>query len=110
VIEAQYETSLLSYEAKYTKGMSEMLVPALISEKLTEIVQQVCLSAHRVLGCFGFSRVDVMLDNKNTPYILEVNTLPGMTPMSAFAESAAVVGISFCNLVQVMLLTAFEKA
>jgi len=110
VIEVQYETLLLSYEAKYTKGMSEMLVPALISEKLTEIVQEVCLSAHRVLGCFGFSRVDVMLDNKNTPYILEVNTLPGMTPMSAFAESAAVVGISFCNLVQAMLLTAFEKA
>ena len=98
IIEVRYETSLLSYEAKYTKGLSEMRVPALLGEKPTQVVQEVCLSAHRVLGCFGFSRVDVMLDNKNTPYILEINTLPGMTPMSAFAESAAVVGMSFCNL------------
>jgi len=97
------------YEAKYTKGMTEYLVPAPLPEETTRRVQEAALTAHQCLGCYGFSRVDLRLGEDDIPYVLEVNTLPGMTPTSDLPQAAAAVGIDFPQLVEVMLQTAFKE-
>jgi D-alanine-D-alanine ligase len=97
------------YQAKYTEGRTEFLVPAPLDEQSTLRAQQASLSAHRALGCRGFSRVDLRLREDGLPFILEVNTLPGMTPMSDLPRAAAADGISFPELVEMMLKTAFKE-
>ncbi len=98
-----------NYEAKYTNGLTEFLVPAPLDEAATRRAQEVSLAAHRALGCSGFSRIDLRLGEDGTPYVLEANTLPGMTPMSDLPRAAAAVGISFNQLVALMLETATPK-
>ena len=68
-----------------------------------------CLRAHQALGCFGFSRVDLRLAEDNEPYLLEVNTLPGMTDTSDLPMAAKAAGIEFDELVEKMLYTAVER-
>jgi len=97
------------YEAKYTDGLTEFLVPAPLDEAATQRVQEVALATHRALRCSGFSRIDLRLHDNGTPYVLEANTLPGMTPMSDLPRAAAAVGISFNQLVALMLETAIPK-
>jgi D-alanine-D-alanine ligase len=97
------------YEAKYTDGMTEFLVPAPLDESATKRVQEVALAAHRALGCSGFSRIDLRLHADGTPYVLEANTLPGMPPTSDLPRAAAAAGIRFNDLVALMLETATPK-
>jgi len=106
VIEIRCPEGFFDYEAKYTDGVSEFLVPASLDEKVASSIQDVSLEAHRALGCSGYSRVDLRLAEDGTPYVLEVNTLPGMTPMSDLPRAAAAVGISYEDLVERMLRTA----
>lgn len=88
IIEIVPKNDLYDYEAKYSDGGSEHIIPARIDEKLTEQIQRYAILAHQVLGCKTYSRADFLLTNDGTPYILEVNTLPGMTPTSLFPDSA----------------------
>ena len=97
------------YEAKYTKGMTEFFVPAPLPAQTTLRVQQAALAAHQILGCHGFSRVDLRLRDDGEPYVLEVNTLPGMTPTSDLPQAAAADGIDFPRLVEAMIRTAFKE-
>jgi len=97
------------YEAKYTEGMTEFFVPAPLPAQTTLWVQQAALAAHRILGCHGFSRVDLRLRDDGEPYVLEVNTLPGMTPTSDLPQAAAADGIDFPRLVEAMIRTAFKE-
>lgn len=107
LVEMRPKSYFYDYEAKYTKGMTELFVPAPLDEKTTQRVQEAALTAHHALGCYGFSRVDLRLGEDGVPYLLEVNTLPGMTPTSNLPQAAAVLGIAFPQLVEVMLQTAF---
>jgi len=97
------------YEAKYTEGVTEFLVPAPLPETTTRHVQEVALAAHRALGCSGFSRIDLRLHTDGTPYVLEANTLPGMTKMSDLPRAAAAIDIPFKRLVALMLESAIRK-
>ncbi len=109
LIELRPRREFYDYTAKYTLGECEFIIPAELDAEITARVQQVALHAHRVLGCFGFSRVDLRVSPENEPYLLEINTLPGMTNTSDLPKAAAALGIGFDELVERMLLTAVEK-
>jgi len=106
VIEIQFPDSTFDYEAKYTDGVAEFLAPAPLSSEVAERLQTIALRAHQALGCFGFSRVDFRLSDEGVPYVLEVNSLPGMTPLSDLPRAASLVGIEYADLVEIMLSTA----
>ncbi|HLS66635.1 MAG TPA: D-alanine--D-alanine ligase [Pseudogracilibacillus sp.] len=100
IIEIVPKNDLYDYEAKYSDGGSEHIIPARIDEKLTEQIQRYAILAHQVLGCKTYSRADFLLTNDGTPYILEVNTLPGMTPTSLFPDSARSVNLSYDDMIE----------
>ena len=91
---------VFDYTSKYSPGGAEEICPAPISAELAGRVQEMALAAHRALGISGYSRADFIVKNGEEPVLLEVNTLPGMTPTSLLPQEAAAVGISFTQLVQ----------
>jgi len=96
------------YQCKYTRGMTEYLVPAPIPDTLAVELQRMALRAHRALDCEGVSRVDFMVRGEDI-YCLEVNTTPGMTELSLVPKAAAAAGLSFTELVETILRTARLK-
>ena len=109
VIEIRTPEDFFDFTAKYTEGVAEFLVPANLPEATAAKVQETALRAHEALGCFGYSRVDFRLSTDGIPYVLEANTLPGMTPMSDLPRAAAADGIPYLQLIELMLQTAFEE-
>lgn len=102
VTEIRPNDGFYDYRAKYTEGFASHFVPAPLSPDLYEQVMAAALDAHRVLGCRGVSRADFRLDpdlGEAGLYLLEVNTQPGMTPLSLVPEQAAYRGIAFAELV-----------
>ncbi|OGW87126.1 MAG: hypothetical protein A3A81_06970 [Omnitrophica bacterium RIFCSPLOWO2_01_FULL_45_10b] len=98
VIELRPKRKFYDYQAKYTKGMTEYLVPAPIPEKLTKSLQIMALKAHRALGLRDLSRVDFRTDARNHPFVLEVNSIPGFTETSLLPKAAAEIGLDFSGL------------
>mgnify|MGYP002682389212 CR=1 FL=1 len=109
VLEVVASKGLYDYECKYTKGMTEYIVPAAIDDRLAGELGRLSLRAHHALGCEGFSRVDFMLDEAGGYYCLEVNTIPGMTELSLIPKAAAAAGYSFTQVVEMILATASLK-
>lgn len=109
LIELRPRREFYDYQAKYTPGETEFIIPAELDERVTLKVQELALEAHRALGCFGFSRVDLRVTEAGGVHILEVNTIPGMTQTSDLPKAAQAAGISFEELVEYMLQTAQEK-
>jgi D-alanine-D-alanine ligase len=99
-----------SYKAKYEAGGSEHFFPARIPPDLTRRVLDAGLLAHRALACSGYSRVDFIIDHDGIPFILEVNTLPGMTATSLLPEIARGAGIPFPDLVEEILRLALNDS
>ncbi len=97
------------FRAKYAPGHCQFHCPAKLSPLQEETVHEVARAAHTALGCRDLSRVDIRLDPHGTPYVLEVNTLPGMTAMSTFPRAAAAAGISYDELVEHLLLRAISR-
>ena len=85
------------YEAKYSAGITQEICPARISQRLTVLAQEYAVKAHQALYCKGYSRTD-MIVRGNDLFILETNTIPGMTPTSLFPKAAEAAGISFSEL------------
>ena len=108
ILEFRTKTDWYDYEAKYTKGLTEFILPASFDEKLSEKIKQLAISAHIACGCRGVSRVDFLVYN-NVPYILEINTNPGMTDVSDLPAQANAMGISYNELVDIILKTADLK-
>ena len=109
LIELRPKPEFYNYEAKYTPGATEFIIPAELDDETTEKARELALAAHRALGCFGFSRADLRVTGDGGVYILEVNTVPGMTATSDLPKAAEAAGIPFEDLVQYMLKTALEK-
>lgn len=98
------------YEHRYTPGLSEHVLPAPLPAKQYQRVQEVALLAHRALGCRDLSRADFVVPSEGEPILLEVNSLPGMTPTSLFPDAARAVGISFPALVSLLIERAAARA
>jgi D-alanine-D-alanine ligase len=105
-IEIVPKRAFYDYAAKYEKGMSDHFFPARIADEVYRKTLEAGLAAHKAIGCRGYSRVDFIIDDNGAPYILEVNTLPGMTATSLLPEIAKGVGISFPDLVEEILRLA----
>jgi D-alanine-D-alanine ligase len=105
-IEIRPKTGFYDYTAKYVKGMSEHIFPANLPPNFYKELLESGRNAHLALGCSGYSRADFILDRAYKPYLLEVNTLPGMTETSLLPEIARGVDISFDQLVEKILATA----
>jgi D-alanine-D-alanine ligase len=101
VVEIIPKNEIYDYEAKYAPGGSEHIVPARLNEKTTETLLLNAVKAHQVLNCNIYSRVDFIVPTDGSePVILEVNTLPGMTPTSLFPDAAKAVGMSYENMIE----------
>ena len=105
ILEIRPKTEWYDFEAKYTKGMSEFILPANISEELTKEVKQTAVEAFKGAGCRGVSRIDFMIKD-NIPYLLEINTSPGMTDISDLPAQAKASGIEYDELVLEILNNA----
>jgi D-alanine-D-alanine ligase len=108
-IEIVPSSGFYDYRAKYTPGMTEYRMPAPLPRDLIRRVQEAGIKAHQVLGCEGFSRVDFRLGEDAVPYVLEVNTVPGMTETSLLPKAAAVAGCDFQTLTRRILESALQQ-
>jgi D-alanine-D-alanine ligase len=97
---------IYDYKAKYMKGMADFKVPAALERGVEKRVKDMALDAYTALGCSGAARVDLILARDDRPYVLELNTVPGMTERSLFPMAAASVGMGYSALVEKMLLGA----
>lgn len=95
------------YEAKYTPGATQEICPARIDDAMTEKAQAYAKMAHRALFCEGYSRTDMILRNQEI-YVLETNTIPGMTPTSLFPQAAGAVGITFSQMLDRLIELSLE--
>ena len=103
IFEIRTKTEWYDFDAKYTKGLSEFIVPATgLSKEATELTKKIAVEAHETAGCSGVSRVDFMVKD-DKPYFLEINTNPGMTDTSDLPAQAKVCGIDYDNLVLMIL-------
>ncbi|KUK81880.1 MAG: D-alanine--D-alanine ligase [Pelotomaculum thermopropionicum] len=110
LIEIISATGIYDYEAKYTAGMSEHIIPPRISEELQNTVKNLAVRTFKALGCRDLARVDFIIDHLGNPYILEVNTIPGMTATSLFPDAARAAGIEFPDLVDQIVKLALVKS
>ncbi|MFA5090144.1 MAG: D-alanine--D-alanine ligase [Candidatus Omnitrophota bacterium] len=108
-IEIIPKSKFFDYVAKYHPGMTEYIVPAKVDKHSARAIRHAALKAHKSLGCFGCSRVDMILDNKGNVFVLEVNTIPGFTSTSLLPKAAQAKGIDFFALCLKLLQLAYEK-
>ena len=108
ILELRPKTEWYDYEAKYTKGMTEFILPAELSDEVTKLSQNYAIKAHKSVMATGMSRVDFLVVG-DVPYLLEINTIPGMTDTSDLPAQSAEIGISYDDLVQIILNSATLK-
>lgn len=109
IIEIAPKSGFYDYRSKYTKGETEYILPARLSREKYLLSQELALKAYRALGCSGCVRVDLMVDEEDNPYVIDVNTMPGMTETSLVPKAASFAGISFEDLAERILLGASLK-
>ena len=99
IVEIEPKSGFYDYEAKYTKGKTDYTCPAVLDKELGRLVRELAVECAAVLGCRGVARVDFRLNDDDEPYVLEVNTVPGLTPTSLVPMAAAAKGLSYDQLV-----------
>ncbi len=97
------------YESKYTESGAEEIVPARISKGLKNKVQKIAVEVYNAIGCRGFSRVDFIIKNNKYPVVLEINTIPGLTPMSLLPKAAKAAGISYPKLLDKIISYSIQN-
>ena len=102
ILEIRPKNEWYDYEAKYSSGMSDFIVPANLSKDVTKHVKDVAVKAFKTAGCSGVARIDFMMKD-DIPYLLEINTSPGMTVVSDLPAQAAAMDITYDELVQLIL-------
>jgi D-alanine--D-alanine ligase len=109
VIEIVTKENMYDYQAKYLDPETKYLVPAPIDDKVTKLAQELCLRTHKSLGCRCFSRVDIMMDASGELFVLEANTIPGMTQRSLLPKAAEAAGLSFGALCVTLVEDALAR-
>ncbi len=108
IVEIVSENTFYDFESKYTAGMSHHIIPARIPEDAAEKIKNYAKKAYSALYCSGVARIDFFIDEDNNPYVIEINTIPGMTATSLVPDSANAVGISFDELVEKIVLQKLQ--
>ena len=108
-VEVRPSLEFYNYEAKYTPGLTEYILPPEITAETYERAKMTALSAHIALGCRGATRVDLRLNAEGEPYVLEVNTIPGMTETSLLPKIAGLAGFDFPGLIEEILRGVFDE-
>ncbi len=108
IVEIVTEKSFFDFEAMYTMGSTKYFVPARLDKKLTKKCQEIAIKTHEVLGGRDVSRVDMIISD-STPYVLELNTSPGMTETSLLPMAASEAGIEFEELVDQLIQMALKR-
>ncbi|HSG63897.1 MAG TPA: hypothetical protein VLD39_02810 [Gammaproteobacteria bacterium] len=103
------ENSWYDYEHRYTKGLSDHVIPAGITATQESRVRDVARRAHLALGCRDLSRADFVVPAAGNPVLLEVNTMPGMTPTSLYPDATRAIGLSFEALVAHLVRRALSR-
>lgn len=109
IIEIIPQAESYDFDSKYAPGGSEHICPARLSDEVTEQIQATAVKAHNALSCHGVSRTDFILDANGDAWVLETNTLPGMTETSLLPDAAKAAGISFADLCTKLIESAFER-
>ncbi len=109
VIEIVPKSGFYDYHSKYTKGETQYIIPARLPREKYLFAQEMSLKAFQTLGCSGCARVDLMTDENDDSFVIDVNTMPGMTETSLLPKAANYVGIAFEELVERILLGASLK-
>ena len=113
VTELKPKAGFYDFDAKYTDGLTEHVCPADVPPNIAQEMMEMALAAHRLLGCKGASRSDFRWDDSQGEagvYLLEVNTQPGMTPLSLVPEQAKQKGISYGELVERIMVEALAES
>ena len=108
-LEVVPEHEFYDYESKYIPGMSRHIIPARVSDVARAECQRIAIEAHRALACRGMSRADTIVTGAGAVYLLEVNTIPGMTKTSLLPDSARAAGIEFPELCDRLVALALER-
>ena len=98
IIEITTESGRYDYDSKYTKGASHHIIPARVSAEKTKEIQDLAIKTFTACGCRGVARVDMMLSEDGTPYVIEVNSVPGMTELSLVPDAGRAMGVEFPEL------------
>ena len=109
-VEVRPSLEFYSYEAKYHAGLTEYILPPEINGETYERAKETALSAHIALGCRGATRVDLRIDGRGNPYVLEVNTIPGMTETSLLPKIARLAGLDFPALIEEMFRSVLDES
>lgn len=104
----QGDSEFYDFKAKYAAGGATHIIPARLSDGITRKCQNDAVAAHKALGCTGVSRTDMIVDGNGTNWVLETNTIPGMTATSLLPDAAAKVGIGFGELCKMLVELALE--
>lgn len=107
-IEITSSGKFYDYKSKYTPGGSRHIIPARISPEVEKKVKAIAAKAYSETGCRGLARVDMMLSENGEPFVIEINTSPGMTETSLFPDAARAAGISFPELCETLVDLAME--
>ena len=106
ILELVPKNTFYDYDAKYTEGMTEFIIPARLDTATEESAKDYAIKLHQALGCHGFSRTDMIVSNNHQLHILELNTIPGLTDLSDLPAQAKAYGLSFDELIEQILFSA----
>lgn len=109
-VEVRPSVEFYSYEAKYTSGLTEYILPPELEDAVYEKAAATAFSAHEALGCKGATRVDLRIDRTGAPYVLEINTIPGMTETSLLPKIARRAGYDFPGLIEEILRGVVDES
>ncbi|MBN2072984.1 MAG: ATP-grasp domain-containing protein, partial [Actinobacteria bacterium] len=109
IIEIKPKSGFYDYYSKYTRNVTRYIVPAILEDMESKNITNIALECHNIMQCSGISRVDFILGTDNKPYLLEINTMPGMTGTSLVPMAAEACGIDFDTLVEMILMSASLK-
>lgn len=109
VIEIVPKNEFFDYESKYTESGAQEIVPARISKQMTEKIQKLSIDVYKAIGARGFSRIDFIIKDDRTPVVLEINTIPGLTPASLLPKAAEAHGIGYTLLIDKIIDYAIKR-
>lgn len=109
LIEITSTNEFYDFESKYTPGMCKHIIPARVNAELQARIAELSKMTYTSLNCRGYARVDYIIDKNDNPFVLEINTIPGMTEMSLVPDAARAAGIEFEDLVEKIVSLGLER-